>query len=74
MVEGKRIRLEYGEGTRKDRHGRTLVYVYLEDGSLLNLEIIEQGYGHAQPLFPVFVQGTGYPPACARVFVCIETV
>ena len=31
MVEGKRVRLEYDQ-TRKDRYGRTLAYVYLEDG------------------------------------------
>jgi hypothetical protein len=29
--------------------------VYLEEGSLLNLEIIEQGHGHAQPLVPLAV-------------------
>ena len=53
MVEGEKVRLEYETGTgRKDRYGRTLAYVYLEDGRLLNLEIIEQGYGHAYTRFP----------------------
>ncbi len=37
---------------RKDRYGRTLAYVYLEDGRLLNLKIIEKGYGHAYTRFP----------------------
>ena len=53
MVEGEKVRLEYEQGTsREDRYGRTLSYVYLEDGRLLNLEIIEGGYGHAYTRFP----------------------
>ena len=51
MVEGKRVRLEYDQ-TRKDRYGRTLAYVYLEDGTHLNAEIVKQGYGHAYTRFP----------------------
>jgi endonuclease YncB( thermonuclease family) len=52
-VEGKRVRLEYEQGApREDRYGRTLGYVYLEDGRLLNLEIIAGGYGHAYTRFP----------------------
>ena len=52
-AEGKGVRLEFDQGTgTKDRYGRTLAYVYLEDGSLLNLEIIRQGYGHAYVRFP----------------------
>ena len=52
MVEGKRVQLEYDQGTgRNDRYGRTLAYVYLENGTLLNLEIIERGYGHAYTRF-----------------------
>ena len=50
-VEGKRVRLEYDQ-TRKDRYGRTLAYVYLEDGTFLNAEIVKQGYGHAYTRFP----------------------
>jgi micrococcal nuclease len=52
-VEGKQVRLEYEQGApREDRYGRTLGYVYLEDGRLLNLEIIAGGYGHAYTRFP----------------------
>ncbi len=51
MVEGKKVRLEYDQ-TRKDRYGRTLAYVYLEDGTHLNAEIVKQGYGHAYTRFP----------------------
>ena len=51
MVEGKKVRLEYDQD-RKDRFGRTLAYVYLEDGTFLNAEIVKQGYGHAYTRFP----------------------
>ena len=51
MVEGKKVRLEYDQ-TRKDRYGRTLAYVYLEEGTHLNAEIVKQDYGHAYTRFP----------------------
>ena len=51
-VEGERVRLEYEPGSRTDRYGRTLAYVYTDDGDLLNQEIIEGGYGHAYTRFP----------------------
>jgi len=56
VAEGKRIRLEYDQANahidHKDRYGRTLAYVFLADGALLNAEIIRQGYGHAYTKFP----------------------
>jgi len=51
LVEGKRVRLEYDQ-ERIDKYGRTLAYVYLEDGTFLNAEIIKQGYGFAYTQFP----------------------
>ena len=51
MVEGKKVRLGYDQ-TRKDRYGRTLAYVFLENGTHLNAEIVKQGYGHAYTRFP----------------------
>ena len=51
MVEGKKVRLEYDQDT-KDRYGRTLAYVYLEDDTFLNAEIIKQGYGFAYTKYP----------------------
>ncbi len=51
MVEGKRVRLEYDWQT-KDRYGRLLAYVYLEDGTMLNEAIIKQGYGFAYIKYP----------------------
>ncbi len=56
MVEGKRVRLEFDQANskidHKDRYKRTLAYVFLEDGTFLNAEIIKQGYGHAYTRFP----------------------
>lgn len=51
VVEGKRVRLEY-DWERIDKYGRTLAYVYLEDGTFVNLEIVRQGYGHAYTKYP----------------------
>jgi micrococcal nuclease len=51
MVEGKRVKLEY-DWQRRDKYGRLLAYVYLEDGTFLNAEIIKQGYGFAYTRFP----------------------
>ena len=51
MVQGKRVKLEHDEANahlgHKDRYRRTLVYVFLEDGTFLNAEIIKQGFGFA---------------------------
>jgi endonuclease YncB( thermonuclease family) len=56
LAEGKRIRLEYDQANNhlghKDPYGRTLAYIFLEDGTLLNAEIIRQGYGHAFTRYP----------------------
>ena len=51
MVEGKKVRLEFDQSQR-DRYKRLLAYVYLEDGTFLNAEIVKQGYGHAYTKFP----------------------
>ena len=51
MVEGESVRLEYDKRL-KDEYGRLLAYIYLKDGTLLNAEIIKQGYGHAYTRFP----------------------
>jgi len=51
MCEGKVVRLELDQ-TKRDIYDRLLAYVYLEDGTFLNAEIIKQGYGHAYTKFP----------------------
>ena len=51
MVQGKRVRVEYdpvnASRNRKESASQegTLAYVFLEDGTLLNWEIIRLGYG-----------------------------
>jgi len=54
-VEGKKVRIEFDSANtlrrHKDRYGRTLVYLYTEDGSLLNAELIQRGYAHAYTRF-----------------------
>ena len=50
-VESKRVRLEYDWQSR-DKYRRLLAYVYIEDGTFLNAEIIRQGYGFAYTRFP----------------------
>ena len=50
-VAGRRVWLEYDQ-QRRDRYGRTLAYVFLEDGTLLNLALIQQGYGFAYLKYP----------------------
>ena len=42
QAKGKTVRLDF-DGPRKDRHDRTLAYVYLPDGRLLNRLLLEQG-------------------------------
>src|SRR6266508_792614 len=56
MVEHRTIRLVLDETNRvrhhKDRYGRTLAYVYFDDGRMLNAELIRRGYAHAYTRFP----------------------
>jgi micrococcal nuclease len=44
LVENKPVRLELG-WPKKDKLDRTLAYVYLMDGTCVNVEIIVKGYG-----------------------------
>lgn len=43
LVEGKNIRLEK-DVSEKDRYNRLLRYVYLEDGTFINLYLVKNGY------------------------------
>jgi len=56
MVEHRTIRLVLDETNRvrnhKDRYGRTLAYVYFDDGTMLNAELIRRGYAYAYTRFP----------------------
>lgn len=46
LLEGQEVRLEYDSGLR-DRYNRVLAYVYLSDGSQLNLLLAEGGFATA---------------------------
>jgi micrococcal nuclease len=56
MVERRSVRLVLDESNaarnHKDRYGRTLAYVYLDDGTMLNAELIRRGYAYAYTRFP----------------------
>jgi len=42
-ISGKKVRLEY-DVQRYDRYRRTLAYIYLEDGTFINAEMVRKGY------------------------------
>jgi micrococcal nuclease len=55
-VEGKTVKLVLdnvnAKRQHKDRFGRTLAYAFLDDGKMLNRELIRHGYAHAYTRFP----------------------
>lgn len=51
LLTGKKVRLEYDVG-KKDRYGRALAYVYLQDGTFVNAALIRQGYAMVMTVPP----------------------
>ncbi len=51
LVEGKPVRLEFDIEPR-DKYGRLLAYVYLEDGTFVNAEMVRQGYARILTIPP----------------------
>jgi len=51
MVEGKRVKIEF-DIQKRDKYGRLLAYVYLEDGTFLNAELLRQGYANISTYAP----------------------
>jgi len=51
LVAGKTVRLEFDVDPR-DRHGRLLAYVYLEDGTFVNAWLVEQGFAQVMTVPP----------------------
>ena len=43
LLIGKSVRLEY-DVNRTDQYGRTLAYVYLQDGTFVNADLVKNGY------------------------------
>jgi len=50
-VEGRQVKLKY-DRQKVDRNGQILAYVYLLDGTLLNAEVIKQGYARVDKRLP----------------------
>ncbi|RPI17633.1 MAG: hypothetical protein EHM58_08605 [Ignavibacteriae bacterium] len=54
LVEGKQVVLMTEPNhEEKDKYGRLLRYVYLEDGTFINKKLIEDGYANAYRQFPL---------------------
>ena len=54
FVEGKSVRIERDpKNDDKDKYGRLLRYVYLEDGTCVNAKIIKDGYAQVYEKFEI---------------------
>ncbi len=51
LLHGQRVRLEF-DREKKDRYGRLLAYVYLKDGTFVNLAMVESGHAYVLYLKP----------------------
>jgi micrococcal nuclease len=51
LVEGKRVRLEF-DIEKYDKYERLLAYLYLQDGTFVNAEIVKQGYASPMTISP----------------------
>lgn len=51
LLKGKKVELKFDVG-RYDQYHRTLAYVYLEDGTFLNAELVKQGYAMVMTVPP----------------------
>lgn len=51
LLDNKRVRLEF-DVNRIDQFGRTLAYVYLEDGTFVNADLIKNGYAMVMTVPP----------------------
>lgn len=54
LIDKKKVRLEKESNYEdKDRYGRLLRYVYLEDGTFVNKKIVSEGYANAYRHFKI---------------------
>ena len=51
LIAGKKVRLVY-DIDPLDQYGRTLAYVYLQDGTFVNAELVKQGYAMVMTVPP----------------------
>lgn len=52
LALGQQVRIEYYERARSDKYGRTLAYLYLADGRMVNAELVRIGAGFAYTNYP----------------------
>ena len=51
LVEGRTVQLEF-DVAQRDRYGRLLAYVYLEDGTFVNAWLVEHGFAQVMTVPP----------------------
>lgn len=51
LLTGNSVRLEY-DVNRIDQYGRTLAYVYLQDGTFVNADLVRNGYAMVMTVPP----------------------
>jgi micrococcal nuclease len=51
VAEGKKVRVEFDQ-RKKDKYGRTLAYLYLEDGTFINASMVKEGFSAALTKYP----------------------
>lgn len=51
LVEGKSI-ISYKDTSLRDKYGRWLGFVYLNDGTFVNLELVQKGFAFSYPYKP----------------------
>lgn len=65
LAPGSTVRLA-GDVERRDRYDRLLAYVVDDDGTFVNLELVEQGYAVAYPFEPNVVYADAFAAAERR--------
>ncbi len=51
LIAGRKVRLVYDVG-HFDKYGRTLAYVYLENGTFVNAKLVKEGYANVMTIPP----------------------
>jgi micrococcal nuclease len=52
ILSGQKVTLEYDPSNTTDKYGRTLAYVFREDGLDFNLGMVAIGYAHSYKTYP----------------------
>jgi micrococcal nuclease len=51
LLQDKRVRLEF-DLEKKDKYDRLLAYIYLEDGTFVNAQIVQEGFANLMTIPP----------------------